>query len=107
MLMFNDLHVIKTLKIKEELMVALSGLWNTIQCWLFPALEGELGELSEKQREFVRVCELCDLEKHIAPYRWKYNGRKRKERLSLLKAFIAKAVHDFPTTRALIDYLEN
>ena len=107
MLIFNDLHVIKSLKIKEELMVALSGLWNTIECWLFPALEEELGELSEKQQEFIRVCELCDLEKHISPYRWKYNGRKRKERLSLLKAFIAKAVHDFPTTRALIDYLEN
>jgi len=88
-------------------MVALSGLWNSIQSWLFPALQQELGELSEKQREFVRVCELCDLEKHIAPYRWKYNGRKRKERLSLLKAFIAKAVHNFSTTRALIDYLKN
>ena len=98
-LMFNVLHVIKTLKIKKNLMVALSGLWNTIQSCLFPVLESEL---SEKQQEFVRICELCDLEKHVGPYRWKYNGRKRKERLSLLKAFTAKAVHDFPTTRALI-----
>ena len=57
MLRFNNLHVIKTLKCMEELMVALSGLWNTIQCWLFPELEEELGELSEKQREFVRICE--------------------------------------------------
>ena len=88
-------------------MIALSGLWNTIQTWLFPALEEELGELSEKQREFFRICELCDLKKYIAPYRWKNNGRRRKERLSLLKAFIAKAVHNFSTTRALIDYLEN
>ena len=88
-------------------MVALSGLWNTIQSCLFPVLEDELGELSEKQQEFVRICELCDFEKHIGPYRWKYNGRKRKERLSLLKAFTAKAVHNFPTTRVLIDYLEN
>lgn len=88
-------------------MIALSNLWNSIQSWLFPALEEELGELTEKQQEFVRVCELCDLDKHISPYKWKYCGRKRKERLSLLKAFVAKAVHNFSTTRALIDYVEN
>ena len=30
-------------------MVALSGLWNSIQSWLFPTLEDQLGEkLSEK-----------------------------------------------------------
>ena len=88
-------------------MAALSDIWNSIQGWLFPALEEELGELSEKQREFIRICELCELEIHIKPYLWKYNGRRRKERLCLLKAFIAKAVHNFSTTRALIDYLEN
>ena len=88
-------------------MPPLSGLWNTIQTWLIPSLASELGELTEKQQEFVRICELCELEKHMGPYRWKNFGRKRKERLSLLKAFIAKAVHHFPTTRALIDYLQN
>ena len=88
-------------------MTALSGLWNSIQSWLFPTLEQEVGELSDKQKEFVGVCELCNLENHIAPYRWKYSGRKRQERLSLVKAFTAKAVHNFSTTRALIDYLEN
>ncbi len=36
-------------------MATLSDLWNSIQGWLFPALEEELGELSEKQREFVRI----------------------------------------------------
>lgn len=88
-------------------MTSLSNLWNTIYGWLFPILEAELGELSDMQRKFVRVCELCDLEKHIGPYRWNYVGRKRTERLSLLKSFVLKAVHNFPTTRALIDYLEN
>ena len=88
-------------------MIALSGLWITIQTWLFPALEEELDDLSEKQREFVRICELGDLKKHTAPYRWKNTARMRKERFSLLKAFIAKAVHNFSTTRALIDYLGN
>lgn len=88
-------------------MFPVSGLWDTIQTWLIPSLEDELGELTGKQKEFVRICELCELEKLIGPHKWKNFGRKRKERLSLLKAFIAKAVHNFSTTRALIDYLQN
>jgi len=27
--------------------------------WLFPVLEDELGELDDKHRQFVSVCELC------------------------------------------------
>jgi len=27
--------------------------------WLLPVLEDELGELDEKHRQFVSVCELC------------------------------------------------
>ncbi len=37
----------------------LGSLWNSIQAWLFPTLEDELGELDEKHREFISVCELC------------------------------------------------
>lgn len=85
----------------------LSNIWNSIQNFLFPNFEEVLGELNDKQKEFVGVCELCDLEKHIVPYKWKSIGRKKCERLSLLKAFIAKAVYNFTTTRALIDYLQN
>lgn len=87
-------------------MELLSNIWNSIQNFLFPNLEGVLGELTEKQKEFVRVCELCELEKHILPYKWKSIGRRKSERLSLLKAFIAKAIYNFPTTRVLIDYLQ-
>ncbi len=88
-------------------MELLSNLWSTIQYFLFPSLEVILGELNEKQKEFVRVCELCDLENHILPYKWQSTGRRKSERLSLLKAFIAKAVYNFSTTRALIDYVQN
>jgi len=31
----------------------LGSLWNSIQAWLFPMLEDELGELDETHREFV------------------------------------------------------
>ena len=38
-------------------MKVLSNLWISIQNWLFPHLEGELGELSENDRIFIRVVE--------------------------------------------------
>jgi len=34
-------------------MANLGSLWNSIQAWLFPTLEDELGELDEKYREFI------------------------------------------------------
>jgi len=79
------------------------NLWHSIQAWLFPMLEDELGELDVKHREFVAVCETCKPRQHLAAYRWVGNGCPPKDRLSLCKAFIAKAVWDFPTTSALID----
>ena len=34
----------------------IGQLWNSIQSWLFPMLEDEIGELDEKQRLFAAVC---------------------------------------------------
>jgi hypothetical protein len=82
---------------------ALGGLWNSIQSWLLPMLEDEIGELDEKHRQFVAVCELCAPQNHMAAYRWLGNGCPPKDRLAMCKAFIAKAVWDFPSTRDLID----
>jgi len=81
----------------------LGRLWNSIQAWLFPMLEDELGALDDKHREFVAVCETCTPQTHMDTYRWVGNGCPPNSRLALCKAFIAKAVWDFPTTRDLID----
>ena len=81
----------------------LGSLWNNIQAWLFPMLEDELGELDKKHREFIAVCEFCSPRAYLESYRWVGNGCPPASRLALCKAFIAKAVWDFPTTRDLID----
>jgi len=81
----------------------LGDLWITIQAWLFHRLEDELGELDEKHREFIAVCEMCDPRSHMRSYRWIGYGCPPKSRLALFKAFVAKAVWGFPTTRDLID----
>jgi hypothetical protein len=84
-------------------LLGLGQIWQSIQAWLFPVLEDELGELDEKHREFVAVCEVCCPQDFMAQYRWVGNGCPPAERLALCKAFIAKAVWDFSTTRALLD----
>lgn len=81
----------------------LSNVFNSIQKWLFPALEEEIGELTDKQREFVRTVELIDPERFMEPFQWGGFGRPTKRRLNLFKAFVAKAVYNYPTTTALID----
>ena len=86
---------------------ALGGLWNSIQSWLFPMLEDEIGELDAKHRQFVAVCELCAPQNHMAAYHWIGNGCPPSDRLALCKAFIAKAVWDFATTRDLIDAIRH
>jgi hypothetical protein len=70
-------------------------------------LEEELDPLTEKQQEFVRVIELAEVQKHMSPYRWQGIGRKRDDRLAIVNAFVAKAVYNFPTTKALIAYLHD
>jgi hypothetical protein len=86
---------------------ALGGLWNSIQTWLLPALEDEIGALDERHRQFVAVCEMCAPQNHMGAYRWIGNGCPPKDRLALCTAFIAKAVWDFATTRDLIDGLRH
>lgn len=78
-------------------------LWNTVQVYLFPLMEEEIGELDAKHREFIAVCEACAPHEHMANYRWCGDGCPPRDRLPICKAFIAKAVWDFPTTRDLID----
>ena len=49
--------------------------WNTIQAYLIPGLEDDIGELSEELKKFMGICELLIDEKMFAKYRWCGNGR--------------------------------
>jgi hypothetical protein len=88
-------------------MNTLSSIWHRIQHTLFPWMEEVLDPLTEKQREFVQVIELTDVQQHIRPYRWQGIGRKREDRLAIVLAFVAKAVYNIPTTKALIAYVHD
>ena len=78
---------------------------NTQQV-LFPALEAEVCEpLSPRHQLFVTTVELTRPESFMQQFRWTGVGRPRALRVSILLGFIAKAVWNFPTTRALLDRL--
>jgi len=70
-------------------------------------MEDEIGALDERHRQFVTVCEMCEPQNYMGAYRWIGNGCPPSDRLALCKAFIAKAVWDFATTRALIDAIRH
>src|SRR6266404_5653540 len=84
----------------------LSQFWLTIQGRLFPWLEEELGELSEKQRQLVSILELTKLERSIATSRG-WPGRPEKDRCAIARAFVAKVVYNMATTRQLLERLES
>jgi hypothetical protein len=87
-------------------MSILFKILTTIQQTLFPALEIELAApLGDKGELFVRVIELARPGRFIESFEWRRVGCPRKWRLPILHAFLAKAVWNFPTTRALLDRL--
>jgi hypothetical protein len=84
----------------------ISQYWSRIQGNLFPQLEEQLGELTEKERDLISTLELIRIEKFAAYSRSLY-GRPPKERAAIARAFVAKAIYNMPTTRALLDRLES
>jgi hypothetical protein len=88
---------------------AVSRLMGNLQRSLFPLLEEcWQGPLSEKERQLVSVLEIVQVEKHVpksASRQWL--GRKLRERESIARSFVAKAVYGHPFTRTTIDALHS
>lgn len=82
----------------------LSNHWRRLQEELFPAIEDELGVLSDKHKQLIIVLETVNVETYL-PYVHGLVGRPLAERACLARAFIAKAVFNLATTRTLIDFL--
>ena len=83
----------------------LSDYWYAFQQELFPRLESDLGPLGERYALFVAVLELVRVEALLPYFRGRV-GRPEEDRAALARAFMAKAVFDVATTRALIERLE-
>jgi hypothetical protein len=84
----------------------LSIIWNRFQTSLFPWLQEELGEFTEKQQQLVEVLEVAQIEAHIS-YTGRGPGRPSKDRCAIARAFVAKAVYNISTTQMLLDRLKS
>lgn len=86
-------------------MYTVSHIWFQIQNCLFPFLEKKHNEpLTEKLKKLVATLEFINVEKYVSTPRYQH-GRYPKNRVQVIKAFVAKAVYNLDTTRQLIDML--
>jgi len=77
---------------------------RVLQGALFPALEEELGPMTEKQRQLIAVLNMVSIEGLIAGPSGGV-GRPAKHRRSIARAFVAKAVYNMSDTRQLLERL--
>lgn len=85
-------------------MEVLSSIWSRIQSSLFPQLAEDLGELTERHRRLVAMLEVIRIEDGV--YYESYTGRPPADRKAIARAFVAKAVYNLSSTRALLDRLQ-
>jgi hypothetical protein len=86
----------------NHLRESLSQYWLNIQASLFPWLQEELGELTEKQQQLVTTLELIRIEEHLSNG-YGSVGRPTLDRVAIARAFVAKMIFNLSTTAALID----
>jgi IS5 family transposase len=89
----------------HSLLQLLGSFGQILQGHLFPVLEQELGPLSDRQQKLVRTLAMLQLDGFVAVRHGR--GRPPHDRAAIARAFVAKAVFNFPTTRALLDRLHD
>ena len=85
-------------------MHTIAGIWNRIQDTLFPHLQAHLPQpLTEKEEQLAAILEIVRIEEFVGLPNWR--GRPQADRQALARAFLAKAVYNLPTTKALLEAL--
>lgn len=78
---------------------------DILQSRLFPALEEEMGELVDSAKRLVATLGMIPLGRFVPSSRG-WIGRPSKDRLAIARAFVAKAVYGFGTTRQMLEGLQ-
>jgi hypothetical protein len=87
----------------NSLLNLFGAFGHLLQNQLFPVLEEELGPLDGCHEDFVRALALLQMDGFVAVQHGR--GRPAHDRACIARAFLAKAVFNFPNTRALLDRL--
>jgi len=61
--------------------------------------------MTVKQKQLITILEIVQVENYVKTPELQWMGRKLVDRYSIARAFVAKAVYRFPTTRALMEGL--
>lgn len=88
-----------------KIISSLSKMWLKVlnlENSLFPQLQESLGVLSTKEQKLMKILDFAEIEENIAVISIT-NTKKYREQIA--RAFIAKSVYNFQTTRDLIDRL--
>lgn len=89
----------------SKIISTLSKMWLKVinlESSLFPQLTEQLGNLSPKEQKLIKILDFAEIEKYVCTTS-KTNPPKDREQIA--RAFIAKSVYNFQTTRDLIDRL--
>jgi hypothetical protein len=89
----------------HSLLQVLGSFGRVLQGHLFPALESELGPLTDLQQKLVRTLAMLHLDGFVVVRHGR--GRPPHDRGAIARAFVAKAIFNVPNTRALLDRLQN
>jgi hypothetical protein len=86
---------------------AISWLLRGLQQFLFPQLEECWhSPLTDKERQLICILELVQIERFVPRSASTQRlGRRLRDRESIARSFVAKAVYGYPFTRSLIEAL--
>jgi len=84
----------------------LNQFQRIMQGVLFPALQEQLGPLTDKHRQLVAVLGLIQIEALVGAWSGGV-GRPAKHRRAMVCSFVAKAVYNMSHTRELLDRLKS
>jgi len=89
----------------SKIISTLSKMWlkvKNLENSLFPELQEQFGVLSPKEQKLIKILDFAEIEKNVCTTS---RTNPPKDREQIARAFIAKSVYNFQTTRDLIDRL--
>ncbi len=90
----------------RKIIPSLSKMWLKVinlEQSLFPRLKESMGSLSPKEEKLIKILDFAEIENFVSTVQITNPPKDREE---MARAFVAKQVYNFQTTRELIDRLK-
>ena len=90
----------------KKIIPSLSKMWLKVLNFeqsLFPQLQDTFGPLSSKEEKLMKILDFAEIEQFVHTVQITNPPKDREE---MARAFVAKSVYNFQTTRALIERLK-